>query len=211
MFTGLSLLLTTTIINYYNVIAIELSEQQALVTDPKAIQQINFTANLDRTENTTMCFIIEEAKETILDFSQGAVWKMNQYNTLNVKLSNLQLKKLKSGIKNDTEVTLKFLSNVVGDSNEESNFPHKLLLTNTWVPKLCKAFTNISSANIKLSKTQLHKIVQSGRSLGKLQGPLLKTALPLIKNVLKPLAKSVLIIIYNNKILIIISMNDENS
>ena len=73
MFTGLSLLLTTTIINYYNVIAIELSEQQALVTDPKAIQQINFTANLDRTENTTMFFIIEEAKETILDFSQGTV------------------------------------------------------------------------------------------------------------------------------------------
>ena len=54
-------------------IAIELSEQQALVTDSKAIQQINFTANLDRTENTTMFFIIEEAKETILDFSQGAV------------------------------------------------------------------------------------------------------------------------------------------
>ena len=54
-------------------IAIELSEQQALVTDPKAIQQINFTANLDRTENTTMFFIIEEAKETILDFSQGIV------------------------------------------------------------------------------------------------------------------------------------------
>ena len=112
-------------------IAIELSEQQALVTDPKAIQQINFTANLDRTENTTMFFIIEEAKETILDISQGAVWKMNQYNTLNVKLSNLQLKKLKSGIKNDTEVTFKFLSNVVGDSNEERNFPHKLLLANT--------------------------------------------------------------------------------
>ena len=96
---------------------------------------------------------------------------MNQYNTLKVKLSNLQLKKLKSGVKNDTEVSLKFLSNVVGDSNEESNFPHKLLLTNTWVPKLCKAFANISSANIKLPKTQLHKIVQSGRSLGKLQGP----------------------------------------
>ena len=56
---------------------------------------------------------------------------MNQYNTLNVKLSNLQLKKLKSGIKNDTEVTFKFLSNVVGDSNEERNFLHKLLLANT--------------------------------------------------------------------------------
>ena len=49
---------------------------------------------------------------------------MTQYNTLNVKLSNLQLYKLKSGIKNDTEVTLKLSSNVAGDSNDESNFRH---------------------------------------------------------------------------------------
>ena len=54
-------------------IAIDLSKQQALDADPKAIQQINFIANLDRQGNTTMFFIIEEAKETILDFSQGTV------------------------------------------------------------------------------------------------------------------------------------------
>ena len=54
-------------------IAVDLSKQQALDADPKAIQQINFTANLDRAGNTTMFFIIEEAKETMLDFSQGAV------------------------------------------------------------------------------------------------------------------------------------------
>ena len=54
-------------------IAIDLSKQQALDADPRAIQQINFTANLDRTENTTMFFIIEEAKETVLDFSQGTI------------------------------------------------------------------------------------------------------------------------------------------
>ena len=54
-------------------IAIDLSKQQALDADPKTIQQINFTANLDRNENITMFFIIEEAKETILDFSQGTV------------------------------------------------------------------------------------------------------------------------------------------
>ena len=65
---------------------------------------------------------------------------MTQYNTLNVKLSNSQLNKLKSGIKNGTEVTLKILSNVVGDSNDESNFPVKLLITNTQDSKLCKAF-----------------------------------------------------------------------
>ena len=58
---------------------------------------------------------------------------MTQYNILNVKSSNSQLNKLKSGIKNGTEVTLKLSSNVVGDSNDENNFPHKLLLTNTQV------------------------------------------------------------------------------
>ena len=54
-------------------IAIDLSKQQALDADPRAIQQINFTANLDRNGNTTMFFIIEEAKETVLKFSQGTV------------------------------------------------------------------------------------------------------------------------------------------
>ena len=85
---------------------------------------------------------------------------MTQCNTLNVKLSNPQLNKLKSGKKNGTELTLKILSNVVGDSNDENNFPCKLLLTNTQVSKLLKAFANGSLANIKLSKTQLHKIGQ---------------------------------------------------
>ena len=87
---------------------------------------------------------------------------MTQYSTLNVKLSNLQVNKLKSQIKNGTEVTLKLSSNVAGDSNDENNFPHKLLLTNTLVSKFRKAFANNSSANTKLSKTQLHKIGKSG-------------------------------------------------
>ena len=78
---------------------------------------------------------------------------MTQYNTLNVKLFNWQLNKLKSGIKNCTEITLKILANVVGNSNDENNFPHKLLLTNTQVSKLHKAFTNNFSASINLSKT----------------------------------------------------------
>ena len=60
-------------IENYKLIAIDLSKQQALDADPRAIQQINFTANLDRAGNTTMFFIIEEAKETVLDFSQGTV------------------------------------------------------------------------------------------------------------------------------------------
>ena len=59
--------------DHYKMIAIDLSKQQALDADPRAIQQINFTANLDRAGNTTMFFIIEEAKETVLDFLQGTV------------------------------------------------------------------------------------------------------------------------------------------
>ena len=116
---------------------------------------------------------------------------MTQYNTLNIKLSNSQLNKLKSGIKNGTEATLKISSNVFGDSNDENNFPHKLLLTNTQVLRLRQAFANNSSANIKSSKTQLHKIGQSGVFLGRLLGALLKV--DCLKNILKPLAKSDLI------------------
>ena len=85
---------------------------------------------------------------------------MAQYNILNVKFSNLQINKLKLGIKNGTEVTLKVSSNVVGDSNDENNFSHKLLLSNTQILRIRKAFANNSSASIKLSKTQLHKIGQ---------------------------------------------------
>ena len=116
---------------------------------------------------------------------------MTQYNSLNVKLSNSQLNKLKSAIKNETEVVLRLSSNMIGDS--ETNFPHKLLLTNRQVANLCKAFANHLSTDIKLSKTQLFKMIQSGGCLGRLLVPLLKTRLPLIKIVIKPLAKSLLI------------------
>ena len=74
---------------------------------------------------------------------------MTEYNALNVNLSNSQLNKLKSAIKNETKVILNLSSNVVGNSNDwNSNFPHKLLLTDTQVSKLRKAFANNSSANI---------------------------------------------------------------
>ena len=117
--------------------------------------------------------------------------KMTQYNSLNVKLSNSQLNKFKSAIKNETEVVLRLSSNMIGDN--EANFPHQLLLTNTQVSHLRKAFANNSSVDIKFSKTQLSKMIQSEGFLGRLLGPLLKTGLPLISNVIKPLAKSVLI------------------
>ena len=115
---------------------------------------------------------------------------MTQYNSLNVKLSNSQLNKFKSAIKNENEVVLRLSFNIIGDN--ETNFPHKLLSTNRKVSNLSKAFANHSLANIKLSKTQLSKMIQLGRFLVRFHGPLIKTGLPLIKNVIKPLAKSVL-------------------
>ena len=79
---------------------------------------------------------------------------------------------------------------MIGD--DETNFPHKLSLTNRQVSNLRKAFANYLSTDIKLLKTQISKMIQSGGFLGRLIGPLLKTGLPLMKNVIKPLAKSVL-------------------
>ena len=117
---------------------------------------------------------------------------MIQYNILNVKLSNSQLNKWKSAIKNESEAVLRLSSNMIG--GDESNFPHKLLLINRQVANLRKAFANYLSTDIKLSKPQLSKMIQSGGFLGRLLGTLLKTGLSLIKNVIKPLAKSVLII-----------------
>ena len=118
---------------------------------------------------------------------------MTQYNSLNVKLSNSQLSKLKSAIKNENDVVLRISSNMVGNSNDNTNFPHELLLTNRQVENIRKAFANHLSTDIKFSKTQLSKMIQSGGFLGRRLGPLLKTGLPLMKSVIKPLAKSVLI------------------
>ena len=97
---------------------------------------------------------------------------MTQYNSLNVKLSNSQLNKLKSAVKNEVRVVLRLSSNMVGDN--ETNFPHKLLWTNREVENLRKAFANKSSTHIELSKTQLSKTIRSGGFLGRLLGPLLK-------------------------------------
>ena len=118
---------------------------------------------------------------------------MNQYNSLNVKLSNSQLNKLKSVIKNETDVVLKLSSNMIGNSYDETNFPDKLLLTNRQVANLRRALANHKSTDIKLSKTQLSKMTQSGGFLDRILGPLLKTGLLLIKSVIQLLAKSVLV------------------
>ena len=124
-----------------------------------------------------MLFSAEEAKETILDFSQGTmrvlsiyfllIWyqhKITQYDTLNLKLSNLQLSELTSVVKNGAEVeaTLNILSKVIGNSKDETNLLHILSFIARQVSRLGKTFTNNSSFNIKLSKIQLSEMVQLG-------------------------------------------------
>ena len=112
---------------------------------------------------------------------------------MNVKLSDSQINELKSAIKNATDVVLRLSSNMIGNSDDETYFLHKLLLTNRQVTNLRKGFASYSSTDIKLSKTQLSKMIQSEEFIGVLLGSFLKTELPLMKNVIHPLAKSVLI------------------
>ena len=81
----------------------------------------------------------------------------------------------------------------MGDSNDQTNFPYELLLTDRQVSIIRKAFANNSSVDLIFSKAHLSKMIQPGGFLGKLLGPLLKTGLPLMKNVVTPLAKRVLI------------------
>ena len=87
---------------------------------------------------------------------------------VDVRLSNSQLSKLKSAIKNETDVVLRLSSNMVRNSNDNTNFPHELSLTNRQVENIRKAFANHLSTDIKLSKTQFSKMMQSGGFLGKL-------------------------------------------
>ena len=108
---------------------------------------------------------------------------MVEYNRVNAKLSNLQLNKLKKVVKDNNVVTLRM---GVKNFNKE-DLPHELLLTTRQTTKLRSAINNNMSTDIKLSKAQIKKIIQSGRFLGKLFGPLLKAGLPLLKPVVKPL------------------------
>ena len=82
---------------------------------------------------------------------------------------------------------------MIGNSDDETSFPHKLLLTNRQVANLRKAFAKYLTINIKLSKTQLSKMIELGGFFGRILGPLLKNGLPLMESVIKSLVKSVLI------------------
>ena len=112
---------------------------------------------------------------------------MVEYNTVNAKLSDLQLNKLKNLVKNQTGTTLRMNIRMFNGNN----FPHQLLLTTRKRKKLRNTFENNMSTDIMLSKTQISKLIQSGGFLGsllsKLAGPLMKVAVPLAKNILAPL------------------------
>ena len=112
---------------------------------------------------------------------------MTQYNSLNVNSSSSQFCKLKATMKNESEVVSK------DNFDGETNFLHKLLLTDRQVTNLCKAVSDNSSVDVKLSKTELSKIIKSRRFLGRLLGSFLKVGLPLMQNVLQQLAKRMLI------------------
>ena len=114
---------------------------------------------------------------------------MVEYSKVNVKLSGTQLKKLKTTVKDKTGTTLKMILKFFA----ENELPHELLLTARQKTKLRNAFNNNMSTDLRLFRAQISKIIQSGGFLGRLLGPLLKPGLPLIKNVIKPLAKIVLI------------------
>ena len=114
---------------------------------------------------------------------------MVEYNAINAKLSDSQLNKLKNAVKSRQGTTLRM--NAAGCNG--NNLPHELSFTRRQTTKIRNAMENNMSTDIKLSKAQISKIIQSGGFLGTLLGPLLETGLPLIKNIIKPVAKSVLI------------------
>ena len=114
---------------------------------------------------------------------------MVEYAKVNVKLSDSQIKKLKDAVKDKTGTTLRISLKMFN----RNDLPRELLLTIRLKTKIRNTFNNNTSTDLRLSKAQINKIIQSGGFLGRLLGPLLKTGLQLIKNVIKPLAKSVLI------------------
>ena len=108
---------------------------------------------------------------------------MVEYNTVNAELSNSELNKLKSAVKNKQGTTLRMNAKMFNGNN----LPHELLLSTRQATKLRNAIENNLQTDIKLSKAQISKITQSGGFLEKILGPLLKTGLPLLKSVIKPL------------------------
>ena len=113
--------------------------------------------------------------------------QMVEYSKVNVRLSNTQLQKLQDAVKDNTGTTLRINLKML----DRNDLPHELLLMTRQKAKLRKALNNNTSTDIKLSKAQITKIIQSdgflGSLLSKLAGPLMKVAILLAKNILAPL------------------------
>ena len=170
--------------DHYRLIAVDLSKQKELDADPRAIQQTEFYEKLGT--YSPVCTVLEKSKETEETKEQQKCCKnikMFEYNTVNAKLSNSQLSKLKSAIINKQGTTLRMNARMFNGNN----LPHELLLTTRQTTKLRNAIENNLQTDIKLSKAQTSKIIQPGRFLDKILGPLLKTRFPLLKSVIKPL------------------------
>ena len=150
-----------------------MSRQKESDADPKAIQQIEFVGQLttlDNNRNATdtgndesmfVLTILEKIKETKLKFSQGSVTvlsKIANYEEARVKLTNTQLNKLKFAAKSKTGATLR----ISKKDFQDEELPHELLLTTRQKTKIINVFANNMSANVKLIKTQISKVIQSG-------------------------------------------------
>ena len=157
----------------YRLIAADLIKQKALDLNSSSIQHIILTGKASA--GAMIYYILKQSKETILQFSKG------------IKLTDTQLKKLKTAVKNKTGTTLR-ISLKMFNGND---LPHELLLTTRQKTKLRNAFNNNMSIDLKLSKAQISKTIQSGGFLGsllsKLAGSLMNVAIPLAKNILAPL------------------------
>ena len=140
-------------------IAANLSKQNTLDADSRAIQQIIFTGTANA--GVMIYYILEQSKETILKFASGniksVVTTYRWLNIVNVKLSDTQLKKLKTAVENKTGTTLRMSLKVVNGKD----LPHELLLTTRQKTKLRNAFNNNMSTDLKLSKAQISKIIYS--------------------------------------------------
>ena len=172
--------------NNCRIIAADLSKQKALDADSRAIQPIILTGRANA--GTMIYYILEQSKETVLQFSKGTTKVLLiEYSYVTVKLSHRQLKNLKTAVKNNIGTTLTMSLNIFNGKD----LPHDLLLTVRQKIKLRNALNNKLSSDIKLSKAQISKIIQSGgileSLLSKLASRLMKVAAPLAKNILSPL------------------------
>ena len=150
----------------YRLIAPDLSKQKALDPDSRAIQQTVFTGKIKSTVANTRVILyynLEQSKETILQFSKGRtkvqqILLMNEYSTVNVKLTDTQLKKLKTDVKSKTGMTLRMSLKMI-DRNDQR---HELFVTTRQKTNLRNAFNNSLSTDLKLTKAQISEIIQSG-------------------------------------------------